>query len=157
MNCLALDCATQTGWAVISFDTGLILGSGTEKLPGKSQAERFYNFKLMFEYMSITWDIGFVCVERPHLRGWSASKLALGLYTSAECAHFARSGMEVKDVHTGTLKKWATGHGKASKGDMILEAMKRTDIIATDDNEADAILIALYAHEKWGGGDECTD
>jgi Holliday junction resolvasome RuvABC endonuclease subunit len=57
-------------------------------------------------------------------------------------------------IDTGSLKKWATGSGKASKSDMCAEATKRTGVqfIAQADggtkaqeDQADACLVTLWA------------
>jgi hypothetical protein len=51
-------------------------------------------------------------------------------------------------VHTGSLKKYATGHGNASKGDMMAAAAIRYEGIAVgSDDEADALMLLAYAEE----------
>jgi Holliday junction resolvasome RuvABC endonuclease subunit len=52
-----------------------------------------------------------------------------------------------RGVPVGTLKKWATGKGNAKKAEMIEAARDHTGLDITDDNEADAVLLALYAAE----------
>ena len=49
----------------------------------------------------------------------------------------------VKMVPAATLKKWATGDGRADKGDMMSRAGE-----LMDDNLADALLLLEYATAK---------
>jgi Holliday junction resolvasome RuvABC endonuclease subunit len=63
-------------------------------------------------------------------------------------AYCASNNIPVSDIPTLTLKKWATGTGKADKAMMMAEAEKRTGKHYESDDEADAVLISLSAHEK---------
>jgi hypothetical protein len=53
-----------------------------------------------------------------------------------------------------TFKKWATRHGHAGKLDMIRESMKYLGRPPEDDNEADAVLLGMYAHAEFRNGGE---
>ena len=59
-------------------------------------------------------------------------------------AFAAKYNIETMPVHTATLKKFATGNGRASKEDMVKAAIQR-GWNPVDDNEADAILLLEYA------------
>jgi Holliday junction resolvasome RuvABC endonuclease subunit len=50
----------------------------------------------------------------------------------------------------GTIKRYATGKGNASKNEVIA-AMRARGFEPADDNEADAIAILLWALETNGG------
>jgi Holliday junction resolvasome RuvABC endonuclease subunit len=52
-------------------------------------------------------------------------------------------------VHTGTLKKFATGSGRATKIEMMAATIQHRgrDIGEIGEHEADAILVALWAAE----------
>lgn len=50
-------------------------------------------------------------------------------------------------VPVGTIKKYATGKGNASKDEMIT-AMRRRGHVPTDDNEADALAILHWATQS---------
>jgi Holliday junction resolvasome RuvABC endonuclease subunit len=52
-------------------------------------------------------------------------------------------------INTGTLKKWATGDGKADKAKMIEYCIKRWHIEPIDDNEADATHIYFWYIKKF--------
>lgn len=47
-------------------------------------------------------------------------------------------------VNVATLKKWATGNGRAGKPDMIQACADRYKLITTDDNVADACHLFHY-------------
>ena len=53
-------------------------------------------------------------------------------------------------VHTTELKKWAAGSGRADKAAMVEACRRRSGRDPRDDNEADAILIALWGAETLG-------
>jgi Holliday junction resolvasome RuvABC endonuclease subunit len=53
-------------------------------------------------------------------------------------------------VNVKVLKKWSTGNGNASKVMMVQAARRSTGLDITDDNEADAVLLALWAAEQVG-------
>ena len=48
---------------------------------------------------------------------------------------------DVLEVPPATLKKYATGKGNASKGEMLAAAIRRLDYDGADDNEADALWL----------------
>ena len=56
-----------------------------------------------------------------------------------------QADIECRGYPVGTIKKFATGNGRASKEDMILAAEKFACREIGDDNEADAICIAELA------------
>lgn len=163
MNILALDQATTTGYAIVD-DTGRILHSGTveladKKRTGESRGMRYIRMENFLRNTIPFWNIRLVCHEQTLLRGGAATEIANGLKaiilkvaTEKDC--------DVTCVHTCELKKWATGSGKAEKPAMIKAAAGfMTDQNAregickaspVDDNEADAVLIGLWAASKYG-------
>lgn len=52
-------------------------------------------------------------------------------------------------VNVSSLKKWATGDGKASKDKMVDMMIKRYNLIPCDDNEADAAHLYYYYVKKY--------
>lgn len=83
-----------------------------------------------------------VVFEKPHLRGGGTYFLA-GLRTIniLTCYDF---GVTFIEVQTSTLKKFATGSGRADKGGMIEAVRQRLGIDCRTDNQADAMLLAYY-------------
>jgi len=56
---------------------------------------------------------------------------------------------EPKFINVSTVKKWATGDGKADKKKMIEFCQKRWNITPVDDNMADAVHIFKYYVRKY--------
>lgn len=56
-----------------------------------------------------------------------------------------RSG---ENVAPSTLKKWAAGHGHARKDQMIARANELAGYTIHNDNEADAVCLAMYAAKQ---------
>lgn len=160
---LALDQATTTGYAVTDRD-GRILDSGVwhladPKRSGESRGMRYIRFEKELHRIIKAWDVGLIIHEQTLLRGGAATEIANGLKalilkTAVEC------NIEVSCVHTTELKKWATGNGSADKALMIQTATRyMTDQnqryavckpYPIDDNEADAVLIGLWASSQYG-------
>ena len=86
--------------------------------------------------------IDVICYEQAHHRGGAATACCVGLVTEIQ-AFAAEHCIEIIPVHTATLKKFATGSGRANKADMI-EAAKARGWAPQDDNEADAALLLEY-------------
>jgi Holliday junction resolvasome RuvABC endonuclease subunit len=157
MVILALDQATTTGYAVVE-DTGRVLTSGVCKLAdpkrtGESRGMRYIRFRrFLQDTLSTCFDCGnieMICHEQTLLRGGAATEIANGLKALIlEAA--AESGVEVSCVHTTELKHFATGNGRAEKSDMINACFKLSGVSPRDDNEADAILIGLWASSRYG-------
>src|SRR5690606_19880243 len=59
-------------------------------------------------------------------------------------------GLAYEGVPVGTIKRHVTGKGNADKA-AVLAAIRARGFAATDDNEADAIAILLWAIETGGG------
>ena len=95
-------------------------------------------------------DPGLIVFEQAHHRGGHATELCVGLMTDV-LAESARSGLEHMSVHTGALKKWATGKGNSGKPIMIARAEELyPNIEIIDDNHADALLLLAYGLEEAG-------
>lgn len=146
MNILALDLATKTGWAA-AID-GKHYESGVQDFSlkrGDSQGMRFLRFNTWLGEAVSNVKPGLVVYEQPHHRGGAATEVAVGLSTRVQelCA---KCGIEHTAIAASTLKKYAVGHGKASKEQMV-EAAKRkfpgVDII--NDDHADALHLLDYA------------
>jgi Holliday junction resolvasome RuvABC endonuclease subunit len=141
---LALDLATQTGWAYSS--AGLVTsgskGFGLKK--GEGSGQRFLKFRswLRDQIEIIKPDL----VAYEEVMRWSsgaAAKCYCGLLATMQTECEAKE-IPYEGVHVGTIKKAATKNGAASKEQMI-QAAKSRGYKPTDDNEADAIhLLHIY-------------
>lgn len=142
MNILALDLGTKTGWAL----WGEAIESGVQAFDlkrGDSKGMRYIYFNQWLPVMGL--HCGLVVYEQTHQRGGAATEVAAGFATRVQ-EFCAKENIEHATVHTGTLKKFATGKGNAGKPEMIAAARAKwpgAEII--DDNHADALWILEYA------------
>lgn len=144
----AFDLAATTGWA--RCVDGRVT-SGVERFVGP-RVVRLGRFR---EWL---WRVlppailpgAIVAYERPHLRGYDATLSLVGYVLTLEERAYA-IGAKLLGVHTGTLKKHATGFGKASKEAMVGAARNRWPGFdpATDD-EADARHVLTWAADQCG-------
>lgn len=175
MRILALDQATACGYAVV--EDGIVVESGTwhladKKRTGESRGMRYVRLEKHLHDLNRGFALGLgdekldtkielgladntkhsfdlIVHEQTLLRGGAATELANGF--KAIILKFATEiGVDVTCVHTTELKKFATGHGKAEKSEMIQACFDLAMVRPADDNEADAILIGLWAWENFG-------
>jgi len=157
---LALDLATKTGWA-LRDRTGAI-ASGVQEFAlkrGESNGMRFLRFRKWLREMLALGELGqsfsettpgLIAFEQAHHRGGHATQLCVGLMTDV-LAEAARESLEHMSIHTGALKKWATGKGNSGKPIMIARAEELyPDVEIIDDNHADALLLLSYSLEEVG-------
>ena len=154
MKILALDLATKTGWAVYgSHITDKKVVSGVQVFDvkrGESPGMRFLRCRSFLNELFDMARPNVIVYEQAHHRGGAATRCGVGLVTVV-LEFAAQHKIATMSVHSATLKKWATGSGRANKGDMIKTCISR-GYQPQDDNEADAILLLLYAVEELGGG-----
>jgi hypothetical protein len=149
---LALDLGTTTGWALRTPD-GLITSGTVSFRPsrydgGGMRYLRFTNW--LTELDQLSGPIGAICYEevRRHV-GTDAAHVYGGLMATLTAWAELR-GVPYQGVPVGTIKRHATGSGNAGKAAMLAAARAR-GFSPTDDNEADAIAILLWAIETKGG------
>lgn len=144
MIILALDIASKTGWAVID-EYGKITRSGTEVFKDKERGAKLSSFMTWLSGMVSTYNPSCVLVEKPFFRG-AGTRLLMPMVGIAELMAY-RSGAAFLEVSNVTIKKYLTGNARAEKDDMI-KAIRAKGYNPTDDNEADALALALYGFEK---------
>ena len=140
---LALDLATITGWA---YYNNLFQASATHEFlwsPEETLGSRLVQYVEWLEGMLKKSKAKLVVYEKPHLRG-GGSYLLSGLASTTELMA-TQHRCWCDSVHTGTLKKYATGKGKASKIEMVEAAEKKFGFRPVDDNHADALWLLDYA------------
>lgn len=84
--------------------------------------------------------------ERPFARGQAATRALWGQAGVVE-AVATRHGLPVLDMPPSTIKKFATGHGHASKQDMMAAA-KQFGYKSDNEHEADAVCLLKYAEKN---------
>lgn len=151
MRIVAIDPATRTGWAVLARGwTRPESGVQTFDLRrGESPGMRFIRFRAWLESLA-QWDPELYVYELAHHRGGPATELCVG-FTTRIIEEAARRGAQHVGVHTATLKKYATGSGRAGKDEMIESTRKRWAIDPQDDNEADSLMLLAWALDQYGG------
>lgn len=149
MIILALDLASRTGWAIVR--DGRVIESGVQdfsKRRGESNGVLFLRARKWLSEFGHPTPPDLVAYEQAHFRGGAATEICVGLQTRAQ-EIAVEWGVESAPVPTSTLKKWATGVGRAEKAAMIAWAASKIGRQPEDDNEADAIAVGLWAAEQF--------
>ena len=154
MKILALDCGLSTGFAVYFGDMKGRIESGVQTFKaqrGESPGIRFLYFRTWLERIINRVEPDLVVYEMSIRRGGAATELQIGMTTRVQEMCSVLKTEYIK-VHLSTVKKFATGSGRASKQDMIkaanelFKSQKRIqDREITSDDEADAIMILAWA------------
>lgn len=149
---LALDLGTNTGWAARTERCRILHGTA-EFRPGRYEGGgmRYLRFgKWLDQTLDITGGIDAVYFEevRRHI-GTDASHVYGGLLATLTSWCEAH-GIPYQGVPVGTWKRHSCGKGNADKKAVII-AIRERGFEPSDDNEADAIAILLWALETKGG------
>jgi Holliday junction resolvasome RuvABC endonuclease subunit len=148
---LALDLGTTTGWALRGHD-GLITSGTVSLKPSRYDGGmRYLRFRGWLERLAEDagpFDVIHYEEVRRHV-GTDAAHVFGGLLATLTAWAELR-GVPYQGVPVGTVKKHATGLGNAGKPAMIA-AVRARGFRPSDDNEADALAILLWAIETRGG------
>ena len=141
---LALDFGTTTGWALYRNHRST---SGYQKFqrkkgrktkPDDHEGEVLRQFMLWLRKTMGDAQPDLVVFEQPQMmKSAAAVNTLFGMrgICMAMCAHYAYPFMSVAPP---TLKKFATGSGRAQKPDMIKACQEKLDPEILDDNQCDA-------------------
>ena len=154
MRIIALDLALTTGWCQLVG--GYVESSGIWDLRPYREGEGQHNgsmFNALYEKIGALIDdyeddTPLIIWERAHMRGGPSTRLGMG-WISATQMVADTFRCPIMDVHTGTLKKFATGDNKAGKNAMMDYAETKLGRPPVDDNEADAVCCAYYGLENY--------
>ena len=149
---LALDLGTQTGWALraaegahssgtVSFRPSRYDGGGMRYL-------RFTNWLTELDEQKGPLSAIYFEAVRRHA-GTDAAHVYGGLMATLTAWAELR-GVPYEGIPVGTIKRFATGKGNASKA-AVIQAMRERGFAPSDDNEADALALLLWAVETTGG------
>lgn len=144
---LALDLATHTGWAA---DLAGERTSGVAHFPvvgRESDGMRFVRFNVWLYGKWKEAKLDIVVYEQSHHRGRAATEVAIGMCTRVQ-EFCARRGIPFQTVHNSSVKKFATGGGRAEKYAMVKAARMLKASVVSDD-EADALWILEFAKSKF--------
>ena len=149
---LALDLGTTTGWAVRNSRCRIVHGTA-EFRPSRFEGGgmRYLRFgKWLDQTLEITGGVDAVYFEeiRRHA-GTDAAHVHGGLLATLT-AWCEAQGIPYQGVGVGTWKRHACGKGNADK-QAVIASMRARGFEPSDDNEADAIAILLWAVETNGG------
>ena len=152
MSILALDLGVRTGWA-LSDDNKMITSGVVQIKQDRWQGGgmRFLRFRAWLDEIH-RFSGGFDQLYYEQVRrhaGTDASHLYGGWLAILE-VWCEQNSIAYAGVPVATIKRHATGKGNANKAAMIAAAKAR-GFSPTDDNEADAIAILLWAIETQGG------
>ena len=155
ISILALDLGSTMGWAV--RDRGGAIVSGFQKFTANRYEGGGMRFVRMLRWLDDILEVGIDQVYfeevRRHL-GVNAAHIYGGFMANltSRCES-ANPKIPYSGVPVGTIKKFMTGKGNASKEDMISAVCKR-GFVVSNDNEADALGLLFYAislgHDKCG-------
>lgn len=150
-NVLALDCSMKaTGWAVRSKGH---IASGVQGFAAKSKAPgyRFVMFRRWLQNRIDLYTPTWIVCEQPHFRGGRGTEALVGLCTLVEELAALNNAVYIQ-VHSATLKKFATGYGRAKKEDMIHAASDKyphyNPLKDFGGDEADALALLGYGIVK---------
>lgn len=143
---IGLDLATQFGVAIVDHD-GRHVWSDSKSI--KSFGKRWHGFyeelsSIIAARINIE-PIDLVAMEDVVMRTNAITPHLMGI-AMAVCERY---NVPYVAVSPASLKKWAAGHGHAKKPAMIAAARERCPgVEIKDDNQADAILLALWGLEN---------
>jgi hypothetical protein len=149
---LALDLGTSTGWAMALPDSGIVSGTVSFR-PSRYDGGgmRYLRFRAWLDGIADdTPDIATIHFEevRRHL-STDAAHVHGGLLATLT-AWCEQQSIAYQGVPVGTIKRFITGRGNADKA-AVIDAIRARGYSPSDDNEADAIAILLWALETRGG------
>jgi hypothetical protein len=149
---LALDLGTTTGWA-IRLVGGAIESGTTSFRPSRYDGGgmRYLRFRGWLDSIAVhSAGVAAVYFEevRRHI-GTDAAHL-YGGFLATLTAWCEQREIPYEGVPVGSIKRHITGKGNADKH-AVIEAVRARGYRPTDDNEADAIAILLWAIDTQGG------
>ena len=145
---LALDLGTTTGWAIRLHGGAEISGTVSFK-PGRYEGGgmRFLRFRRWLDEMVNDGTvIGTLYFEEVRRHAATDAAHVYGGLMATLTAWAEEQGIPYQGVPVGTIKRHITGKGNADK-QAVIAAVRARGYQPTDDNEADAIALRLWATE----------
>jgi hypothetical protein len=149
---LALDLGTTTGWALRGRDGRITSGTMTFK-PSRFEGGgmRYLRFRgWLAEISDLSSGIARIVFEEVRAHAGTDAAHIYGGFLAHLSAWCEEATIPYEGVPVGTIKRFVTGKGNADKATMIA-AIRARGFRPTDDNEADAIALLLWATTSAGG------
>ena len=135
---LALDLGMRTGWCY--GDSGVYTDSGVHMLYDQ-KAKDFTDgqrFKAFYDFLTNYMDADVIVFEQVAGGTKGRQTVLFNGYRATLLLFCSIMGKPCLPLSVGTIKKYVTGKGNASKEEMI-EGIREMGIPTFDDNEADAV------------------
>jgi len=138
---------------LIALDIATVLGYATPDCSGSynlTKDNRETNLYWFLHDLYAAYEMEVIAVERA--AGQHKNSLIVMAHLRGVVNLFAKHhDIKVVEFSPGTIKKFFTGNGRASKEEMMEEFMSWTCRIPVDDNEADAYaLFQLAKRDQYG-------
>ena len=148
-SCLALDLGTTTGYAIAAADGAIASGTVSFK-PSRYDGGgiRYLRFRGWLD--GIANEAGVIHFEEVRRHAGTDAAHVYGGLLATLTAWCEQHGVAYQGVPVGTIKRFIAGKGNADKA-AVIAAIRDRGFNPTDDNEADAIAILLWAIETQGG------
>jgi Holliday junction resolvasome RuvABC endonuclease subunit len=149
VNILCLDLGTKTGWSMSrsNTDNSLEFDYGTKNFSTQrweGGGKRYLRFEEWLDEIKRTYErIDDVFFEQVVMHSGTAPAHVYGGFLATLTMWCEKHHIRYEGVPVGTIKKYITGKGNASK-EMVIDAVKQRGYNVEDDNEADAMALALY-------------
>ncbi len=148
---LALDLGTTTGWAMKLPDGSIVSGTMSFR-PGRYEGGgmRYLRFRSWLDELARS-SVGLSAVYFEEVRRHAGTDAAhiYGGFLAHLTSWCEQKGLPYQGVPVGAIKRHVTGKGNANK-DAVISAVTDRGFAPSDDNEADAIAILLWATETQG-------
>lgn len=147
---VALDLGSQTGWAAC-LRTGAIISDSVSLAIGRhmSTGAKFLGLSRLLDQIETRCDgIDLLVLENVMSHKGTIASQMYGGFVATVTAWCEKRGISCAGVPVGTIKKFATGHGNASKP-MMVEFARSKGVDVKDHNQADALALLFWAVEHY--------
>ena len=145
---LAIAPGIHTGWALLKGNGKITFGQENLNQPAGRVGQRFLAFGEWLAHTHKTKRLDLIAYEKVMRHKGTFAAHAYGGFIAILTAFCEREQIDYAAVPVGTIKlNWA-GDGRASKAQMMEEALGRGFKITTD-NEADALALLDYTRKKY--------
>jgi len=148
---IALDLGTTVGVAAVT-SSGNRFSYSRDLKPGKHEnwAARFAKFVEYLEQIESIEPVKSVWYEEVRAHNGTDAAHVYGGFLATLGRWCDERGVPMTGVPVGTIKKFATGKGNASKTAVMAACADKFGVLPSDDNEADAVALREYVLNEQG-------